>query len=215
MKIRSQSELTDFLDQALAWRKQEMTNLRFSIQKTNREHEKRLLTRAGVPLLYAHWEGFAKSACEAYLGFVARQGLRYDQLKTNFVAIASKGAIREAGQSNRIQLYLNVIEFATFNQGNIGKFTLAGSIDSEDNLSSKVLINLLTTVGIYCDDFFTTRFLVLDGSLLKKRNEIAHGEKTEIDIVDYDQLHTLVLELTDYLKRRIETAAANGEYRRP
>jgi hypothetical protein len=215
VKIRSQSELTDFLDQSLAWRKQEITNLRFSILKATREHEKRLLARAGVPLLYAHWEGFAKSACEAYLGFVSRQGLRYDQLKTNFVAIASKGAIREAGQSNRIQLYLNVIEFATFNQGNIGKFTLAGSIDSEDNLSSKVLLNLLTTVGIYCDDFFTSRFLVLDGSLLKKRNEIAHGEKTEVDTVDYDQLHTLVLELIDYLKRRIETAAANSEYRRP
>ena len=214
MKIRSLSELTDFLDKALAWRKHEISNLLILIQKATRLHEKNLLARAGVPLLYAHWEGFAKGACEAYLDFVARQGLRYNQLKTNFVAIASKGAIREAGQSNRIHLYLNVIEFATFNQGNIGKFTLAGSIDSEDNLSSKVLMNLLATIGIYCDDFFTIRFPLLDGSLLKKRNAIAHGEKLEIDILDYNQLHTLVIELTDYLKRRLETAAENGEYRR-
>lgn len=214
MKIRSQSELTDFLNHAIAWRKKEITSLRFAIDRATRSHEKSLLSRAGVPILYAHWEGFAKSACEAYLDFVSRQGLRYNQLKTNFIAIASKSSIRDAGKSNRIQLYLNVIEFATFNQGNVGKFTTAGSIDSENNLSSKVLENLLATIGIYCDDFFTSRFLVLDGSLLKRRNEIAHGEKTEIESPDYAQLHTLVLELTDYLKTRIETAAANGEFRR-
>ncbi len=214
MKIRSTNELVDFLDQTLAWRRQEITNLRFWIQRANRDHERKSLIRAAIPILYAHWEGFAKRACEGYLEFVSRRGLPYEQLKTNFIAIACKTAIREAGHSNQMQLYLNVVEFSTYNQGNIGNFTFAGSIDAEDNLSSRVFRNLLTTIGIACDDYFTSRFILLDGSLLKWRNEIAHGERTIAAETDYEQLHQLVIQLMDHLKTQLENAAVSEAFRR-
>ena len=214
MKIRATTELVDFLDQTLAWRRKEITSLHFCIQRANRDHERKTLIRAAIPILYAHWEGFSKRACEAYLELVSRRGLPYEQLKTNFLAIASKGAIREAGQSNQMQLYLNVIEFATFNQGNMGNFTFNGSIDAEDNLSSRVFRNLLTTLGFVCDDYFASRFLLLDGSLLKWRNEIAHGERTQASDPDYDQLHHLVIQLVDHLKTLLENSAVTESYRR-
>ncbi len=214
MKIRGPTELTGALDSALAWRKQEITNLRFLIKGARRDHEKMMLIRSAVPILYAHWEGFSKQAGEYYLQLVARQGYAFERLKSNFVALGCKQAIREAGHSNQAQLYLNVIEFATFNQVNQAKFNYEDAIDTESNLNSKVLSNLLTTIGVGCDTFFTSRFLLLDGSLLKSRNEIAHGKRTEVDEQTYDQLHTLVIELTDYLKVQIENAAVNKSYLR-
>lgn len=214
MKIRSTSELVDFLDRTLVWRRQEITNIRFCIQRANRDHERMTLIRVAIPILYAHWEGFVKQSCEAYLELVSRRGLPYEQLKTNFLAIASKKAIKEAGHSSQMQLYLNVVEFTTFNQGNIGNFTYHGSIDAEDNLSSRVFRNLLTTVGLVCDDYFASRFLLLDGSLLKWRNEIAHGERTNPSEPEYDQLHQLVIQLVDHFKTQLENAAVTESFRR-
>ena len=214
MKIRGPTELVDALDQALAWRKHEITNLHLLIKSARRDHEKQLLIRATIPILYAHWEGFAKKAGEFYLQLVAMQGLPFNRLQTNFVALGCKNTVREAGHSNQLQLYINVVEFAAFNQVIQAKFKYDGTIDVEDNLSSRVLANLLTIVGIPCDAFFTSRFLLIDGSLLKSRNEIAHGEDTELDEPTYDQLHSLVIELMDYLKLALENAAVLKLYLR-
>jgi hypothetical protein len=207
VKIRVIAELLNALDTALAWRKQEITNVRFLVAKA-RDHDKPMLKRLAVLILYAHWEGFAKQAGEYYLQLVERQGLAYEELQSNFLALGGRNAIREAGQSKRMQLYINVVEFATFNQGNKAKFPYKGAFDLEDNLNSDVLTNLLTTIGVVCDDFFTSRFLIMDGSLLRSRNAIAHGERFDVDDETYEQLHRLVLELLEHLKTQIENSAA-------
>lgn len=88
------------------------------------------------------------------------------------------------------------------------------AIDTESNLSSTVLRDLLATIGIPYDSAWSGRELLLDGSLLKTRNDVAHGERTDIDVATYDQLHQLVLELIDQLKTSIENHAAGGAYLR-
>jgi hypothetical protein len=60
MKIRSVLELSEALDEASAWRKKELSTLRILIATRGRAHEQAALRRAAVPILYAHWEGFAK-----------------------------------------------------------------------------------------------------------------------------------------------------------
>ena len=45
----------------------------------------RSLRRAGVALLYAHWEGFTKEACQAYLEFVVKRKLKYGEMSDAFI----------------------------------------------------------------------------------------------------------------------------------
>lgn len=53
------------------------------------------LYRAGIPILYAHWEGFVKKSSEAYLNFVTNQGLSYNELKSCFIIFGLKKEIEQ------------------------------------------------------------------------------------------------------------------------
>ena len=214
MKIRSVLELAEALDQAVAWRKKEISALRILIATRGRPYEQAALRRAAVPILYAHWEGFAKQAATYYLHLVSRQRRRYHELAPNFIAIAARGRIRQAADSRRIAAHLPIVEFLLEGLGEEARLPLDGAIDTESNLSSTVLRDLLATIGIPYDLTWSGRELLLDGSLLKTRNDVAHGERTEVDADTYDQLHQLVLDMVNHLKTSIENQAAIRAYLR-
>jgi hypothetical protein len=214
LKIRGPSELNNFLSQSLAWRKQEIANLNLLIKSLDRPHEETLLRRCAVLFLYAHFEGFTKEAAEAYVDLVSRQGLEYNRLKSNFVAIGARSSIRDAANTNLMRLHIGVVEFLTHNQTNTAKFSSNNSIDTESNVNAKVFANILDTVGIQIDDYFSVRMLLLDGGLLAKRNAIAHGDRIEVNHDDYLQLHRLVIELLDHFRDCLENAAVLKEYER-
>ena len=145
---------------------------------------------------------------------VSRQGLAYERLKSNFVALGARSAIREASGTNLTRVHMGVVEFLTYNQGNTAKFSYQKAIDTESNVNSRVFSNILDTVGIPMDDFFSTRMFLVDGSLLAKRNAIAHGDIIDVDHTTYVQLHRLVIELLDHFRDCLENAAVLRSYER-
>ena len=77
MSVRTLEQLYDFLSGELAWRTKELVTLKALVEQTSPSRERRrVLLRAGVALLYAHWEGFVKRAGSAYLEFVDLQRLK-------------------------------------------------------------------------------------------------------------------------------------------
>jgi hypothetical protein len=91
MKIRTLEHLNKRLSDDLAWRKKEISDLKSLIEtKSFSPSKHNAVLRSGVTLLYAHWEGYIKTAATSYLEFVARQKLTYDELAINFVAVAMK-----------------------------------------------------------------------------------------------------------------------------
>ncbi len=109
--------------------------------------------------------------------------------------------------------HLPVVEFLLNGLEEQARFPL-DAIDTESNLSSAVLRDLLATVGMPYDSTWSGRELLLDGSLLRTRNDVAHGERTDVDAETYDQLHQLVLDLVNHLKTSIENRAASRAYLR-
>ena len=214
MKIRSVLELSEALDEASAWRKKELSTLRILIATRGRAHEQAALRRTAVPILYAHWEGFAKQAAIYYLHLVTRQRRRYRELGPSFIAIAARGRIRQAAGSRRIAAHLPVVEFFLEGLEEEARMSVDGAIDTESNLSSAVLRDLLATIGLPYDTKWSSTELLLDGSLLKTRNDVAHGERTDIDAATYEQLHNLVVDLVDHLKTSIENQAVSRAYLR-
>ena len=85
--MRDLNQLTEYLDDELAWRKKELTTLKFRLDRC-RTHERGVLTRAALCLLYAHWEGFVRVAATCYLDYIVRQGVHLGKITPNFVALA-------------------------------------------------------------------------------------------------------------------------------
>ena len=214
MKIRSVLELNSALDNAVAWRKKELSTLRILIATRGREYERKALRRAAIPLLYAHWEGFAKQAALYYLELVLRQRRAYRDLTSSFVAIAVRGRIRQAAESRKISAYLPVVRFLLEDLEQQARFSVEGAIDTESNLSSAVLRDILATIDVPYDASWSSKELLIDGSLLKTRNDVAHGEHSDIDADTYDQLHDLVIDLLDQIKTAIENHAVVKAYLR-
>jgi MAE_28990/MAE_18760-like HEPN len=92
------AELEAFLDDAFSWRRAELVALQVEIARHHKNSPDsplaRALTRSGVALLYAHWEGYVKEACEAYLGFISVRRLRYQELCDELVITALLGLLR-------------------------------------------------------------------------------------------------------------------------
>ena len=183
------------------------------VQGNRREHERRTLRRCAVPILYAHWEGFVKFAADCYLELVWRQHLPYQKLNSNFLALACRKVLREGAQSDRISAHISIVEFLVFNQGNAAKFHRV--VSAESNLNSDVFKNILQEIGLACEPSFALKFPLIDGSLLKNRNDIAHGDEVEVDDPTYTQLHDLVIDLLNLSATSIENAAAQKSYLRP
>ncbi len=83
-KIRTLTQLRNFLDREFLWRLKEIADLKSSVRSSSSLRCK-TLTRAGVPLLYAHWEGFVKNSSLGYVNFVSSQRLRYEELASCFI----------------------------------------------------------------------------------------------------------------------------------
>ena len=212
MKIRSTSDLSETLDKASAWRKKEISTLRILIEMQKKPYERKMLRRIAIPILYGHWEGFTKQAATSYLELVIRQCRPYRELKSNFMAIAIRGKIRQAEPSRRISPHITLVN--TILDKLDAKIDLNSRqiVDTESNLSSCVLKDIFATIGISYDSILTGKELLIDGSLLKHRNGIAHGEYIQIDTDTYNQLHQLVVELIDHMKNVIESQAHTQAY---
>lgn len=102
MSVRTAEQLSDKLSDELAWRKKELSEVKALIEAKSISNQRHLaLIRSGVVILYAHWEGFVKSASNYYLEYVSMQKLRYEQLSSNFLAVAMKVKLNEARDTNK------------------------------------------------------------------------------------------------------------------
>lgn len=218
MKIRNVTELAETLDRESAWRKKELSTLRILIATRGRSREQAALRRSAVPVLYGHWEGFAKQAASAYLDLVRRQRRPYREFGLNFLAIAARGALREAAdaaKSRCTSVYIdkfNSLMGGLDEQVGFADQAVSDAVSSDSNLSSRVLQDILATIGVPYDPIFSGKAPLINNSLLAARNRIAHGERVEVDSDTYQQLHELVVELVDHLKDVIVDHARGRRY---
>jgi hypothetical protein len=213
MKIRTSLELQERLDVERSWRLREIADLKFAVRSGTGLPEKTII-RAGVPLLYAHWEGFVKQAALFYLTFVSSQRLRYDELTAPFVALGAKGHIRSLLETRKAELNILAVEFFLTKQAERANMSFAGAVDTESNLSSVVFENIATSIGIPIGTY-QSKYNLIDESLLKRRNKIAHGEFLDIDATAFRALADEVLTLINMLKTDIENAASTRVFVRP
>lgn len=93
--IRTTDQLVDRIAEDLVWRRRELSDMRALVQQTGAPLRTRVLIRAAVAMLYAHWEGFVKKSGSYYLEFVSSHRLPYKNLSANFVGLTLRDGLHK------------------------------------------------------------------------------------------------------------------------
>lgn len=209
-KIRTLEELQQILDDDLIWRKKELITIKSLIVGSS-EAVNSCYIRSGITLLYAHWEGFIKNAGSAYLTYVSSQRLKYAEIATNFVAIATKKLLNDARESNKSSIYTQVVDFLV--TGLDEKCRFPTEIETKSNLSSSVLKEIIHSLGLDYS-YYATKEHLIDETMLASRNSIAHGRYLLIDKDTFVETHQTIIGLLTLFSNQISNAASMKVYRR-
>jgi hypothetical protein len=206
MKIRTIEHLNDILSNELAWRKKELSVLRGDIISRKNQFSYKVLLRAGITILYAHWEGFIKKAGQHYLEFVYLQKPQNKELQHNFLTLSLLKNINFNMETKKASHFYQITDFFINSQRLKAKLPVKEGIDTGSNLSTNVLREIIWCLGLDYS-MFESKEKLIDSRLVDKRNHIAHGENIGIDFELYDSLHSEILCLLDGFKNQIENAA--------
>lgn len=212
MKIRTISLLQDALDSGFAWRIKEIAALKLSVESTSLSLAQSTLIRAGVPLLYAHWEGFIKQASQDYLEYVSSQKLKYGELASCFVVFGVKKHLAHVVESRRSEVNIAAVDFFRSCADSRADLVLANAINTKANLSSDAFREIGLSLGVSPSPYEAYKNLI-DESLLARRNKIAHGEYLDLGVADFRGLADEVIKLLRMYKTDVQNLASLGAFR--
>ncbi|WP_392567193.1 MAE_28990/MAE_18760 family HEPN-like nuclease [Halomonas sp. 707B3] len=141
--IRTKEDLVDRIGQDYVWRLREISELKNLIEEPLiSDIRKRVLCRSGIALLYAHWEGFVKKSGTYFLEYVSSQRHNISDLRSNFITLLVRGRIDKASEANKYSAFDEVTRYILDNQSTRAKIPTKNVVDTQSNLSSKVLKDL-------------------------------------------------------------------------
>ena len=209
MRIRTLAQLQIALDDQIAWRVKEIADMKLAAKKNDGLSE-RTLIRAGIAILYAHWEGFVKASTTAYINFVDNQGKTYGDLQTCFAVIGIRKQLTELVNTKKARVKIAAVDFirqSSATRSQLQTFT----VDTESNLNAQVFEDIALSIGIGTQRY-ESRFKLMDESLLSRRNKIAHGEYLTLDRDTWRDLADEVISLMRDFKTDIENAASTSAF---
>lgn len=209
--IRTLDQLQDALDSEMSWRVKEIGA--FRVASKGGSPEKRFFIRAGVTLVYAHWEGFIKASSEQYLSFVHHRGHTYRELKSCFAVFGLKGKLQMLSDSRKSGPNIKVFDFILSELGEPAHMQMSSAINTESNLTSKVFTNIATSLDLDIERY-STKFNLIDESLVNRRNKVAHGEYMDLGSKEFGELVDEVLQLMRDYKTDLLNAASTEGYKR-
>jgi hypothetical protein len=210
MKLRSTNDIQDHLDGEIGWRLREIDQLKKLVREGTSLAQNALI-RAGVPLVYAHWEGFVKSSAEAFLNFVVHQRKRYRELNECFSLHGLAGRLEILDQSKKHHRRLEALRFIALGMEQEAHFAWQDKINTKANLNSEVFESIAAAIGLDTARY-VARYALMDEQLLKSRNQIAHGERLTVSGPAFCNLADETITLIRWFKTDLENAVALKGY---
>ncbi len=192
------------------WRLKELSALKLAISTAGTASQAAFV-RSLVAMCYAHWEGHARFCAEAYLEFLVMRRLRFVDLVGRFYQVRFFKELSNAhstGHKHKLDLVQKILS----SSDERFSYFPRDLIDTRSNLNSSVLSELC----LICDlDYskFEDEEDFLDRLLLKRRNEVAHGEAVFIDAVDGEELVVRTLSLMRIFRDEIDNKVSLQLYR--
>ncbi len=210
MKLRTAEELLAHLDHEMAWRIKELHQFKATVENAKGRNIDTHI-RAGISMLYAHWEGFVKGAANAYVSYLSHRADINRNLKPCFVALGMKSTLAAANASSKSAIAVMTVMHLLGDLDQPVRLPKWNAISAESNLSSTVFLNISGWIGVDPNPY-STRFVLIDKMLLERRNNIAHGEYLTIDRPSFELLMSEVLEMLRWFKTDIENAVINESF---
>ena len=178
MAASTLEELEDGLNDSLQWRRSELHAVKSDLDGIREPQSglprARALRRAAVALLYAHWEGYVRESCQAYLDYVARRRLKYGELSDAFLLLAVRRTVI-AMRSGDPSAAARVVELVRGGGAQRASIERAGVVNTKSNLRYETLVEILSALGLPSSQF-ELKANMIDRSLCDLRNEIAHED---------------------------------------
>jgi RiboL-PSP-HEPN len=182
---------TDFslqITEDRSWRIKEISDLKIAVVRADDDNLRRVLLRALVAICYAHWEGYVRFAARKYLEHVALRKFQYKSLDRQFLRnyfLPRLGALSNSKASIKERCAL-VDEVLDSSERRFSRV-------NEELISTRANLNfdVFTDICLVCcvpTSTFADKATFVDLILLKRRNAIAHGEDTFVEIDDLDEL---------------------------
>ncbi len=114
----------------------------------------------------------------------------------------------------RTALSLGIVDFFLNRMEDACSLSKHTTVKTDWNLNSKVFEDIATSLGIDPSPY-STKFNLIDQSLVKQRNEIAHGQYLQIDLKNVTDLSRITLGMLEMYKTDIENIARDKSYRMP
>lgn len=213
MAIRSADELGSYLIEELKWRTAELDTWE-RLAKSSRPHQQIGILRAGVALLYAHWEGYVKEAARAYLEYVSRQGLRVGDLRDELAAVALRTMLGSGEQSKKSSDHTSIVSALRAEAQSKANIPYDRStIRTRSNLTFDVFEDIMHSVGCDSSRHELQRVLITN-RLVKNRNDISHGRLLLISYEDWLDWRERVVLILEDVRDQLRAAAYSQAFKR-
>lgn len=209
-KVFSFDDLTRLIGEDYTWRRKELKIIKDQIPSTNSPLQNAAL-RFAVPILYAHWEGFTKKACEYYLEFISNKYLNHIDLKPQFVALSLTKKLGRLEIKN-IEEKTKTVELLLNELNSSSNIPTKNVILTKSNLKFDILEEILFILGLDLSKFTPYKSLIND--LVDARNNIAHGNYLRVELRTYQSMHIDVQTVMELLKTEIENSAIAETYKK-
>lgn len=194
------------------WRKREISDLILIAEQS----ENPVIYKSFLLLLYAHWEGYIKKSCKAYLYYISKSDLKFCDLTDNFKALLMKEMGKAVDASKYSLTIENELHFISKLQGltdlkvskkikiNLSNEKDKSYINTQDNLSTNVLKNILKLIGLEYKEQYDLKKSLIDLKFLGNRNSIGHGNLI-VDQEDFELEINTMKKLRDTIVLILET----------
>lgn len=183
----SESDFSAQITEDRSWRLKEISDLKTAATRADPKLA-RVLLRSLVTICYAHWEGYVRFAARKYLEHVALRKFKYSELDRQFLRnyfMPRLGALSTSKKSlaQRCALVDDILNASELRFSKVNE----DLVDTKANLNFEVFTDICLVCSVQ-PSTFTDKQDFIDVFLLKRRNQIAHGEDSFIDIEDLDEL---------------------------
>ena len=207
---RTASLLYEALDTEYAWRIKELSNFKNLIPKKESDIQKTLL-RAGITILYAHWEGFVREIANKYYKFVSFQTHKIEEFNSVFISILLRKKANDFLEDKRISKQKILFDSIKKDLSNQANFASDDNIIKTSNLNFEVFEDICVLLSIDIE-LFRDKKPIIDEQLLTRRNKIAHGRYLTIDIESFNETYKNVINIMRIFKDQASNSAVEKKY---
>jgi hypothetical protein len=223
------SDIRAQIEAEITWRRNELRFLSNLLLAMDKEEERAVFRKAIVVMLYAHFEGYCRSALTIYVRAINQEGLTCEQMNEALAAAVLRDVFaalhggkksdvfrKNLPQEEALHGVARQVEFLSVYPRVIAAqpaLIPEDIVDAESNLKPVVLKKNLFRLGLSPNLFETHDGAI--NQLLRRRNDVAHGVYVVgLRHEDLQPLQETVFIIMDEIAAEIGRALESGAYRR-